>query len=238
MIGGVSVSARNAVKARKEVGVNAQAALGVDVNFQTKIHAFACASVSCLAEARAQLLASGDIEIEDEPELEEDLPMEEDEGEFDPSDKDVSVGEELGEEQEIVSDPASCIFRRDRFEIKVVNDDKEWRCEIPQIGWEGVRGVTQYGQRAVRAVSTRMQVYILIAMWMEEKHQDFLKKGPFGFERSLCSQKKLLDDECASLKTLIGKTKDGGAASLSRYLKNVDLVWPEGALPLGKCFGA
>ena len=96
MIGGVSVSARNAVKVRKEVGVNAQAALVVDVNFQTKIHAFACASVSCLAEARAQLLASGDVEIEDEPKLEEDLPMEDDEGEFDPSDEDVSVGEEPG----------------------------------------------------------------------------------------------------------------------------------------------
>ena len=236
MIGGVSVSARNAVKVRKEVGVNAQAALVVDVNFQTKIHAFACASVSCLAEARAQLLASGDVEIEDEPKLEEDLPMEDDEGEFDSSDEDVSVGEELGEDREIVSNPTFGIFRRDRFEIKAVKDGDECRCEVPQSGWEGVRGVTEDGERAVSAVSTRMQVYLLIAIWMEEKHQDFLKKGPFGLQLPLCSQRDLLAN-CSSLKTLIGKTKDGGAASLSRYLKNVDLAWPEGVLPLSKCFG-
>ena len=236
MIGGVSVSARNAVKVRKEVGVNAQAALVVDVNFQTKIHAFACASVSCLAEARAQLLASRDIEIEDGPELEEDLPGEEDEGEFDSSDEDVAKSEDPDDDRGSVCDPSSGIFRRDRFEIKVVKDGDECRCEVPQSGWEGVRGVTEDGERAVSAVSTRMQVYLLIAIWMEEKHQDFLKKGPFGLQLPLCSQRDLLAN-CSSLKTLIGKMKDGGAASLSRYLKNVDLVWPEGVLPLNKCFG-
>lgn len=234
---GVSASAR--------VEEKAQASVSVDV--QTKVHAIASASVSCLAETRAQLLAAGEIKIEDEPELEEDLPEEADEGEFDSSDEDEAWDEEPDGEREIVSDPSFGIFRRDIFEIKVVKDGGAWRCEVPQSGWEGVVGVKPFGKKAVYAVSTRMQVYLLLAIWLKDHHQGFLQNGPFGLERPLCSQKKLLDENL-QLKEVVGmkfdrktkklcKKEDDGKSSLSRYLNNVDLVWPEGALPLRKCFG-
>ena len=229
---GALISAMSTVKVEKTVAFSA----AVDVDVQTKVHAIASASVSCLVETRTQLLAAGEIKIEDEPELEEDLLEEEDEGEFDSSDEDALRSDEPYEAREIVSTPYSGIFRRDSFEIKVVERDGEWRCEIPQSGWEGMVGVRPFGEKAVSTVSTRMQVYLLVAMWIEEKRQDFLREGPFGVLLPLCSQKNLLED-CEPLRDLIGGNKDGGASSLSRFLKNVDIVWPEGVLPLNKCFG-
>ena len=232
MIAGISFSAESAVKVEKKVALTAT----VDVDIQTKVHAIASASVSCLAETRAQLLATGEIKIEDEPDLEDDLLEEEEEGEFDSSDEDEFRNEDSHEEMKIVSNPYSGVFRRDSFEIKVVEVGGEWRCEIPQSGWEGIVGVKPFGEKAVYTVSTRMQVYLLVAMWIEETHQEFLRKGPFISTLPLCSQKRVLE-ECKPLWNLIGGTKDGGVSSLSRYLKNVDIVWPEGVLPLNKCFG-
>jgi hypothetical protein len=49
----------------------------------------------------------------------------------------------------------------------------------------------------------------------------------------MCTQKALLG---GPLEKGLGGNRNGGAPALSRYLKNVDLVWPEGALPLRKCF--
>jgi hypothetical protein len=244
---GMSVSAQNTARVARKVEIKIQVSEFVNVDVQTRVNAIASASVSCLAEIQSQLLAAGEIKIEDEPELEEDLPEEEDEGEFDSSDEDEVWNEEPDGEREIVSDPSSGIFRRDNFEIRVVKDGDAWRCEVPQSGWEGVVGVKPFGKKAVYAVSTRMQVYLLLAIWLEDHHQDFLQNGPFGFERPLCSQKKLLDEN-RQLREILGrmfnrktkdwcKKKDCGKSSLSRYLENVDLVWPEGALPLKECFG-
>ena len=231
---GMSVSAQNTARVAKKVEVKAQASASVNVDVQTKVHAIASASVSCLAEIQAQLLAAGEIEIEDEPELEEDLPEQEDEGEFESSDEDEAWNEESDVEREIVSDPSSGIFRRDNFEIKVVKDGDAWRCEVPQSGWEGVKEIKPFGKKAVYAVSTRMQVYQLLAIWLEDHHQDFLQNGPFDRKEVLCSQRELLR---GPLKDVLDKSEKNAAASLSRYLENVDLVWPGVALPLRECFG-
>ena len=230
---GVSVSAWHSARAEKKVETKAQLSAVVDIEVQTKVNAIASASVSCLAEIQAQLLAAGEIKIEDEPELEEDLPEEEDEGEFDSSDEDEAWNEEPDGEGEIISDPSSGIFRRDRFEIKVVQDGGAWRCEIPQSGWEDVRGVTGYGKKAVYTVSTRMLVYRLLAVWLADLHQVFLQAGPFGKSGPLCSQRELLR---GPLKGVLVENEQNAATSLSRYLENVDLAWPEGALPLKACF--
>ena len=230
----ISVSAQNAVRAEEKVEAKAQASAAVNVDVKMKVSAIASASVSCLAEIRAQLLAAGEIEIEDEPELEEDLSEEEDEGEFDSSDEDVVWDDEPDEEREFVLDSSSGIFRRDRFEIKVVKSGDEWRCEVPQSGWEGVVGVKPFGKKAVDTMSTRMQVYLLLAIWLEERHQCFLQAGPFGRKEALCSQRELLR---GPLKGVLGKIEKNAATSLSGYLKNVDIAWPEGTLPLRKCFG-
>ncbi|MBR4614714.1 MAG: hypothetical protein IKO55_03825 [Kiritimatiellae bacterium] len=234
MSGGMLVSAKKKVQVERKVEVKAQLSASVNVDLQTKVHAIASASVSCLAEIRSQLLAAGEIKIEDEPEIEEDLPEEEDEGEFDSSDEDEALDEEPDRVRETVSDPSSGIFRKDRFEIKVVRNGGVCRCEAPQSGWEGVVEIKFFGKKAVDAVSNRMQVYLLLAIWLEDHHQDFLRAGPFGAKKALCSQRELLR---RPLKGVLGEDEENAATSLSRYLENADLVWPEGALPLKACFG-
>ena len=215
-----------------QAGVHAAALLSGNVAAMAQ--AVACASAACLAEVRDQLIAAGEIKIEDEPEL-EDIEPDDDDAEMDLGDEDEWRDDDdaVGDGQPSPDDTP--LFRKGAFEIRVTEADGGMcQCDVPQSGWEGVVGVTGYGKEAVKQVSLRMQVYFHIAMWLEENHQNFLQKGPRGFTRPLCTQRKLLG---GPLKKVLGGSKDGGASSLSRYLGNVDLVWPEGALPLRKCFG-
>ena len=224
-----------AASAEAKTHVEAEARVELPVEVKVVAQAVAGASVSCLAEVRARLLAAGAIKVEDEPDPEEDFPEAEDEGEFDSSDEDAEREVEPDGGREMVSDPFADVFRRDAFEIKVVRTaGGGCQCEAPQSGWEGVVGVSTYGKTVVNAVSNRMQVYLLLAMWLEESRQDFLKRGPFGWNEPIGTRKELL---AGPLMDLLGKAEDGGASSLSRYLENVDLVWPDGALPLKSCFG-
>lgn len=217
---------------RIHAGLHAAALLSGNVAVMAQ--AVACASVTCLAEVRDQLIAAGEIKIEDEPELEDIEPDDDD------ADMDLGDEDEWRDDEDIVEDgqPSSDdtpLFRKSAFEIRVIEtDDGMYQCDVPQSGWEGVVGVTGYGDEAVKQVSLRMQVYFHIAMWLVGNHQKFLQKGPCGFKKALCTQRNLLD---GPLKKVLGVDKDGGASSLSRYLRNVDLVWPDGALPLRKCFG-
>ena len=215
------------------VGASAKAQRSVDVALKTQTEAVARVSVSCLAELREQLLVAGDIKVEDEPELEDVELDEEDSPEMDMDDEDECVESEGEDEYGNPSADDMGVFRNDTFEIRVMSDGNRCRCDVPQSGWEGVVGVTLYGKTAVDTVSVRMQVYLQIAIWLEDNHQEFLRKGPFSLKSALCTQKELLSEP---LKRVLGKNKDGGASALSRYLKNVDLVWPDGALPLRKCF--
>ena len=217
------------------VGASAKAQRSVDVALKAQTEAVARASVSCLAELREQLLVAGDIKVEDEPELEDVELDEEDSPEMDMDDEDECVESEGEDEYGNPSADDMGVFRNDTFEIRVMSDGNRCRCDVPQSGWEGVVGVTLYGKTAVEMVSVRMQVYLQIAIWLEDNHQEFLRKGPFSQKSALCTQSALLGDN-GPLERVLGKNKDGGASALSRYLKNVDLVWPDGALPLRKCF--
>ena len=217
-----------------QIHAGAYAAALLSGNVAEMAEAVACASVACLAEVRDQLFVAGEIKIEDEPEL-EDVESDFDDAEMDFGDEDEWRGDENTVEDGQPSPDDVPLFRKGAFEIQVVaSDDEKCLCDVPQSGWEGVVGVTRYGKEAVKKVSVRMQVYFHIAEWLENEHQDFLRKGPYGFKKALCSQKELL---AGPLEKVLGKTKDGGASSLSRYLRNVDLVWPTGAIPLKKCFG-
>ena len=215
-------------------GVQLHASHRITADVAMMAQAVACASVACLAEVRDQLLVAGEIKIEDEPDL-EDVESDDDDAEMDFGDEDESR-----EDEDVVEDGQSSaddtpLFRKGAFEIRVTEAyGGICQCDVPQSGWEGVVGVTGYGKKVVKKVSVRMQVYFHIAEWLENEHQDFLRKGPAGFKDTLCSQKELL---IGPLEKVLGKTKDGGASSLSRYLRNVDLVWPAGAIPLKKCFG-
>ena len=221
------------VGVKNDVEVSAKAQSSVDVALKAQTEAVARASVSCLAELREQLLVAGDIKVEDEPELEDVELDEEDCPEMDMDDEDECVESEGEDEYGNPSADDMGVFRGDTFEIRVLRDGDRYWCDVPQSGWEGVAGVTPYGKNVVKTVSVRMQVYLEIANWLEDNHQEFLQKGPFCLKSALCTQKELLSEQ---LKRVLGKNKDGGASALSRYLKNVDLVWPEVALPLRKCF--
>lgn len=217
----------------RHVEASAKAQHSVDAALKTQTEAVARASVSSLAELREQLLVAGDIKVEDEPELEDVELDEEDSPEMEMDDEDEYVESQGEDEYGNPSADDMGVFRKGTFEIRVLRGGEGCRCDAPQSGWEGIVGVTLYGKKVVETVSTRMQVYLEIAIWLEEKHQKFLQKGPFGAKRALCTQKELLSEP---LKRVLGKNKDGGASALSRCLKNVDLVWPEGSLPLRKCF--
>lgn len=215
-------------------GVQLRAAHRITADVAVLEQVVACASVAGLAEARDQLLVAGEIMIEDEPEL-EDAASDDDDAEVDLGDEDELRDDEDSIEDGQPSPDDSPLFRKDAFEIRVVETEEgKCQCEVPQSGWEGVIGVTRYGKEAVKKVSVRMQVYFHIAAWLEKVHQDFLRKGPFGFAKALCTQQHLLD---GPLEKVLGGDKKVAAPALSRYLRNVDLVWPDGAIPLRKCFG-
>ena len=217
-----------------QIHAGAHAAALLSGNVAAMAEAVACASAACLVEMRDQLIAAGEIKIEDEPEL-EDIETDDDDADMDLGDEDEWRDDEDTVEDGQPSPDDTTLFRKSAFEIRVSETDGgRYLCDVPQSGGEGVGGVTRYGEEAVKLVSVRMQVYFHIAMWLEENHQKFLQKGPRGFTRALCTQRNLLDEP---LKKVLGAYKDGGASPLSRYLKNVDLVWPDGALPLRKCFG-
>ena len=220
------VRADISAKVQASIGVKAQVSIDVKVQAQ----AAALASVECLAEMRAQMLAAGEIRIEDEPELEDVEEIDEESAELDMADEDEDREDEESSEDERSSHGDIGLFRGDVFEIRVVErGDGSFRCDVPQSGWEGVVGVTRYGKKVADTISTRMQVYRHIAKWLEKEHQELLKKGPFWLKKPLCSQKDILDGP-------LKMAKDVGAPALSRYLSNVDLVWRDGAIPLRKCF--
>ena len=215
------------------IGAGAHAAVRLSVNVAAMAQAVACASVACWTAVRDQLIAAGEIKIEDEPELEDESG--DDDAEVDAGDEDEWRDDEDTVEDGQPSPDDAPLFRTGAFEIQVVvSDDGKWICDVPQSGWEGVVGVTRYGKAVVDKVSVRMQVYFHIGEWLEKEHQDLLRKGPFGFEKALCTQKELLD---GPLGKVLGGNNDTGASFLSRCLNNVDLVWPAGAIPLKKCFG-
>lgn len=217
------------VGASVTLGAKASARQSIDV--KTEIGLVAEASLACLATLREQLLASQDIALEDDPLLEDEDIDDVDECEFDLGDEDVP-----DEEDESVGisdleiDPGW--MRDERFALRVVSapDAKgHWLVNVPQCGWEGLVGRTRRGKGCVDAVSTRQLVYLRLAAWLEEWHQeDVLKNGPFAPVKPLMGQRELL-------KTVFDKG-DVTASNLSRYLKNVDLSWPQGSIPLRKLF--
>lgn len=218
------------VGASVTLGAKASARQSIDV--KTEIGLIAEASLACLATLRERLLASRDIMPEDDPMLDDsDDSDDADDCEFDLGDEDVPE-----EEDEAVGisnleiDPG---WTHDEgFVLRVTPDPDakgQWLVDVPQCGWEGLVGQTRRGKACVHAVSMRQLVYLRLAAWLAERHQeDVLKKGPFAPVNPLMRQKDLLKD--------VFVEGDVTAPNLSRYLKNVDLSWPQGSIPLRKLF--
>lgn len=225
----VSVGARPRVEAR----VGHRVALTADVAVLAE--SVVSASVSDLVLILEQLRVAGEVEIEDEPEY-EDVPGDDEEtSELDYGDED---GPAEDQDYEEMADPECDPYRDDNLKIRVRHAAWGWRCEVPQSGWEGVRGKSHRGKKAVNDVSARMQIYQCIADWLERNHQDFLEHGPWGFEGPIFKkQVELIDSGCFRDVKAFGESKDGGVSLLSRSLNAVDLVWDDGALPLRRLFG-
>ena len=194
--------------------------------------AVACASASDLVSILDQMLSAGEVRVDDEPALEDVQDSDEDCSELEYGDDDVDNAVEDSVEEFRENAP----FRNDVVEIRVRKIDGKWLCDIPQSGWEGVIGIRKYGKKAVTTVSSRMHVYYCIAQLLENKHQDILMKGPHSIKEPICSQRELLSSECFSGLGGFARSKDGGASSLRRYLRSVDLVWKYGSIPLRRLF--
>lgn len=231
------------VGASVTLGAKASARQSIDV--KTEIGLVAEASLTCLTALRERLLASQDIVLEDDPMLEDaDDSDDADDCEFDLGDEDVPE-----EDDEVVGVSDQEIgpgwMRDEGFVLRVTPDPDakgQWLVDVPQCGWEGLVGQTRRGKACVDAVSTRQHVYLRLAAWLEECHQDLLENGPYGPIKSLGKQKDLLAEELDGhalfwgIKTISGRETSTAAVNLSRYLKNVDLSWPQGSIPLRKLF--
>ena len=227
------------------VGMNATARVSQSLGLKTDLGLtlVAEASLTCLTALRDRLLASQDVMPEDDPMLEDEDLDDADECEFDLGDEDVPDEEDeaagiLG--QEIGSDWT----RNEGFTLRVTCDPKgEWQVNVPLCGWEGLVGRTWRGKGYVDAVSARQLVYLRLADWLEEKHSDVLMRGPFEPVKPLMGQMELLAEQLddhfplfKGVETIDGKSVSTAAANLSRYLKHVDLSWPQGSMPLRKLF--
>lgn len=202
-----------------------------NIDLKTEIGLVAEASLTCLAALRERLLAAQDISLEDDPMLEDKDNDDADECEFDLGDEDVPEDED--EVVGVSDQEAGPGWMRDEgFALRVTPDPDakgQWLVDVPQCGWEGHVGLTWRGKEFVGAVSTRQLVYLRLAAWLEECHQkDVLQKGPFAPVKPLMGQGDLL-------KKVFDKG-DVTASNLSRYLKNVDLSWPQGSIPVRKLF--
>ena len=226
----LGVGAGAAVKHELNENVSVKHELTADLAVLSEAVAFA--SVSNLVVILNQMIVAGEVRIEDEPELEDIQDLDEECSELEYGDEDADDGaEDLHEGY-----PAKSPFREDVFEIRVRKVDGEWLCDIPQSGWEGAVGVGRYGTKAFTTVSSRMQAYFCIAQMLERDCQELLSKGPRAVKGPICSQRELIEKGCFSGIKSFSKSKDGGASSLSRYLRSVDLAWDCGSLPLRKLF--
>ncbi len=226
----LGVGAGAAVRHELKEKVSAKYELKADVAVLSEAVAFA--SVSNLVAILNQMLVAGEVRIEDEPELEDIQDLDEECSELEYCDEDSDDDAEDTREE----NPSKSPFREDVFEIRVRKADGAWLCDIPQSGWEGAVGVGQYGKKAVNTVSSRMQAYFCIAKMLVRDCQELLSKGPRAVKGPIWSQRELIAKGCFSGIKNFSKSNDGGASSLSRYLRSVDLVWGCGSLPLRKLF--
>ncbi len=210
-----------------EVGVGLKCGLTADLAVLAEM--VASASAVKLDLILGQMLVAGEIRIEDEPMLEENLGQDDEDAlELEYGDEDVP---DDTEDAVVDADGTESPFRDDVFGISVKKGpDGRWWCDVPLSGWEGVEGVGKYGKKAVGTVSARMQAYSRIAQFLEKDHQDLLANGPFSVRKPICKQSELLSSGC--FKGMGGF----GASSLSRCLHSVDLVWACGSLPLRRLF--
>lgn len=205
---------------------------GLTADMAVLSEAVAYASASSLIDILNQMLAVGEVRIEDGPELEDAQSLDDECSELEYGDEDDESAVEDPLEEGLEGSP----FRNNVIEIHVRKIDGEWLCDIPQSGWEGVSGIRKYGKKAVSTVSSRMQAYYCIAQMLERDHQEMLMKGPHSIKGPICSQAELLSSGCFNGIKSFAESKDGGASSLSRYLRSVDLVWKYGSIPLRRLF--
>lgn len=224
--------------ARLAAGISARQNLDLKV----ELGVVAGASLACLTAIRECLLASQDVALEDDPTLEDGGTDDTDDCELDLGDEDVLDWED---EQVGISDQEiGPGWTRDAgFALRVTRGpDGRWQVSVPLCGWEGLVGLTRRGWGHVDAVSARQLVYLRLAAWLEQKRQDVLACGPSGGAGPIMKQKDLLGERLDGqalfhgVETITGKSPSTAVANLSRYLRNVDLSWPQGSMPLRKLF--
>ncbi len=184
-----------------------------------------------------ELVAEGEIVFDLLPAA-DDLPLEDDgetlDAEWDFSDEDALSADDNSDA--FLPEAKGLFAPEGGYRIQVaVGDDGRMRCIPPVNKWGAARGLTPYGIRAIRKVTTRMEALEAVSAWLEEKFRSRLADGPEGFLDGWKPrpQKEFLD-WCASK-----ADKAPHKASFSKFIRNVRLSWDEGSIPLqGGVFNA
>ncbi len=189
-----------------------------------------------------RLLAEGAIVFDFMPE-DDDLPLEDAEQLFD-AEWDLS-DEDAPPPRDFAGDPSDNdpYFPSDDFyRLPVVNGlDGIARCLPPSNGWVGATGLTHSGRDALQHVSTRMAVLGMVAAWLTRhpRVRNRLQNGPEGF---LAGWKPLPQDDFLKQCDWPGKSGKAGIkekGTFSKFIRNANLSWPQGSIPLhGGVFAA
>lgn len=197
-------------------------------------------SFDCLLSVRNQLILSGDVVLEDDLGLEADQVLEDEfESEIDLGDEDEPAEADETDASFIADNAVSWTHNAVYSLIVEEEANGNYRVDAPPCGWEGLKGCKPKGQQCIAAVSARQLFYARLAAWLEAKYQLLLKAGPFSGSKIKKAQNELLTEKLDGHPLIKGiETLSGKAATenLSRYLKHIDLSWPQGAFPLRELF--
>ena len=186
------------------------------------------ASPSEVQEFLSRLEQCGDI-VQDTLPSDEILPILSEEKEFDCewdySDEDENHGENQYESSQ--DSGIGPYESEDAYVIRVERQpDGSVSFDLPETGGEAYRGVTLLGDRALSALSKRVETYGAIVRWIKKQLSSLTSPEAFLDGHKGMAQKDFLKQSHL----------DVAAGTFSKYLHNARLAWGTGSIPLDRLF--
>lgn len=196
------------------------------------------ASQVCSASPRevqhilAKLEQRGDIVQDISPE-EEDIPLEAEDdtydAEWDYSDEDAAYD---GDDDDVDTISGKSPYLSDNVYVIKIHRLLAGRVEfeLPDVGWEGFRGVSELGKRTLGDLAKRGMAYRAIVRWLVESDVARTAQSPDEFleRHHKVAQNQFLTDWLLGAKI--------STSSFSKYLNCARLVWCDGSIPLRELF--
>ena len=233
---GASVSQNIGAKARKMASVALHAQRGAIVQRIRE------GTPNQIAELLDDLEDTGNIETDEgilaDRTLEEDVNRLEMDAEIDISDEDTifSDADDWSEDEEFVGgDSARNLIAQSRFEIIVRNDDS---CYVPTEARLIRKSLTPLGTQVLDELAIRMATIRQISNWLSERRTLFLRTcdiWDLGCEALEDMRQGRLPVQQKSFSSCVG-LGSVSEASLSRYIRETQLVWGNGSGPLDILF--